>query len=717
LSPEQIGRYVILRTLGRGAMGIVYLARDPQIERELALKTIRFDTAEKSFGADEAKARFLKEARISGRLQHPHIVTVFDVGEDQGTLYLAMELVQGGSFSQRLSDPVGFPMRDRIRVVAEVAEALAHAHERGVLHRDVKPANILLSPTLSAKVTDFGIGKLLTGDTELTSTGQMVGSPAYMSPEQIKGEKLDARTDIFSLGIVLYQAVTLRKPFPADTLTTLVYQILHEEPPDPSLVSKDVPEGLREIIQKCLAKDRANRYADAGELADDLREVLGFSPVGSTAGLSESKVKRGRPPSGTHPSTHPPVAPLAPPSSPGAFSTSAPTAAMRVSLPVGKSADDVMTSAPTVASMPAVVPHDPDSESPTITTGRRMGEAVALAAASDAASAVSAASVPPSPDRKKKGVSPLVLGGGLLVALAVVLGALSFSKKSEKGLDEATPASPGASTAAPASPGAPAATAEPAPVRLAPAPMPLSASAPATAGPAVAVVETPVPESAPTAVPTKKVRVKPTAAPEAPAAAVPVAAKPAKPAQQPADLTVTIRRFLKIDVSPSQARIYLDGRYIGISDDWDDSGGGSLLAFNLEGTHRLRICAPEYRDLIVDLIVRSTATDDKVTIDRSLEKGTPDGPTGPEGKLKRPSYRTVGGAVFNVNPPDAMVTVNGRDLGPASKFATDGIQFQDMAVYEVLLTAPGYESKSLRVLVGPTAGEVRANIREKLKKM
>ena len=711
MSPEQIGRYVILRTLGRGAMGIVYLARDPQIERELALKTIRFDTAEKSFGAEEAKLRFLKEARISGRLQHPHIVTVFDVGEDQGTLFLAMELVQGGSFSQRLADPVGFPIRERIRVVAEVAEALAHAHERGVLHRDVKPANILLSPTLSAKVTDFGIGKLLTGDTELTSTGQMVGSPAYMSPEQIKGEKLDARTDIFSLGIVLYQAVTLRKPFPADTLTTLVYQILHEEPADPNLVSSDLPEGLREIIQKCLAKDRANRYADAGELAADLREVLGFSPVGSTAGFSESKVKRGRPPSGTHP----PVAPLAPPpgAAPGAFSTNAPTAAMRVSLPVGKPAEDAGTSAPTVASMPAVTAPEADSESPTITTGRRMGEAVAKVVASGGAA--SDASAAPSPGGKKKGVSPLVLGGGLLAAAAIVLGALSLSKKSDTGLDGAAPAA----TAAPASNGAPAGAASSVPAPPSPAAKSGSLAVPATAGPAVAVVETPAPEIAPSAVPAKKVRVKPTAAPsEAPAAAAfPAAAKAVKPSQKPADLTVTIRRFLKIDVSPSQARIYLDGRYIGISDDWDDSGGGSLLAFNLEGTHRLRICAPEYRDLIVDLIVRSTATDDKVTIDRSLEKGTPDGPTGPEGKLKRPSYRTVGGAVFNVNPPDAMVTVNGRDLGPASKFATDGIQFQDMAVYEVLLTAPGYESKSLRVLVGPTAGEVRANIREKLKMM
>ncbi len=219
--------------------------------------------------------------------------------------------------------------------------------------------------------------------------------------------------------------------------------------------------------------------------------------------------------------------------------------------------------------------------------------------------------------------------------------------------------------------------------------------------------------------PAKKTRVKPTAAPpEAPAAdAAPTAAKTPKPPPRPADLTVTVRRFLKVDVSPDQARIYLDGRFIGISDDWDDSGGGSLLAFNLEGTHRLRICAPERRDLIVDVIVRATATDDKVTIDRSLEKGTPDGPTGPEGKLKRPSYRTVRGAVFNVTPSDAIVTVNGREVGPASKFAKEDLQFADMAVYEVLLTAPGHESKSLRVLVGPAAGEVRANIKEKLKKM
>jgi hypothetical protein len=507
-----------------------------------------------------------------------------------------------------------------------------------------------------------------------------------MSPEQIKGEKLDTRTDIFSLGIVLYQAITLRKPFPADTLTTLVYQILNEEPPDPLLVADDVPEALRDIIRKCLAKDRANRYADAGELAGDLREALGFSPVGTTAGFQESRAKRARASLGPRP-------PIAPPGVPATPASMAPTAALKISLPVGASPEiAASTSVPAEPQVPAVAAPVADSESPTITTGRRMGEAVAKAAAA-------------APASKKKGVSPFVVGGGLLVAAAVVFGALSLSKRSEK---------PAGSDAVPQPPAVPAAST---PERaLPPAPEPARAFPSSAAGPAVMVVETPAPGVPPTAAPTKKARAKPTAVPEAPSpvAAVP---KPPSPPQKPADLTVTIRRFLKLDVSPSQARVYLDGRYIGISDDWDDAGGGSLLAFNLEGMHRVRLCAPDHRDLLVDLIVRSTATDDKVSIERSLEKGTPDGPTGPDGKLKRPNYRTVRGAVFNVEPPDAVVSVNGRELGPASKWVREDLQFADMAVYEVLLTAPGFESKSLRLLVSPTAGEVRANIKEKLKKV
>jgi len=253
-------------------MGVVYLARDPQIERTLALKTVRFDGPSQSFSISEAKARFLKEAKISGRLQHPNIVTVFDVGEDEGTLYLAMEYISGGALNQRLTDGLEFPIPERIRILSEVADALAHAHQRGVIHRDVKPANILLTEASVAKVTDFGIGKLLTGDTDLTSTGQMVGSPAYMSPEQIRGDKLDVRSDIFSLGVVLYQTLTLKKPFPADTLTTLVYQILNNEPDDP-LVRRVLPSddgfGTRTVLD-----DQGYESRSVAHLRDAWRRAL-----------------------------------------------------------------------------------------------------------------------------------------------------------------------------------------------------------------------------------------------------------------------------------------------------------------------------------------------------------------------------------------------------------------------------------------------------------
>ncbi len=528
-----------------------------------------------------------------------------------------------------------------------------------------------------AKVTDFGIGKLLTGDTELTSTGQMVGSPAYMSPEQIKGDKLDARTDIFSLGVVLYQALTLRKPFPADTLTTLVYQILHEEPADPSVVAGELPEGLGAIVRKCLAKDRANRYVDAGELADDLRDALGFSPVGSTASYSDSRLKRGR--SSPSSPAMPPPAGAVPPSM-------APTAAMPLSAsgPVGSAP------LPPTYEMPV-----PESETPTITTGRRMGEVAARAQAKAPAAPAAGKGIPR---------AALAAGGLAVIALAVVGLLLGRKGSGPEGTAEPPP---------------PVVTAPP----TVAVPPPATAPALATAGPAVAVVETPAPRVAqvppPLEVPTplpKRTRTKPTRRDADAAASATAAAKPTATAVRHADLTITIRRFLKINVSPSQARVYLDGNYIGISDDWDDAGGGSLLTFNLEGQHRLRICYPEHRDLRVDVVVRSTAADDKVTIEQDLPKGTPDGPTGPEGALHRPNYKTVGAVTFNVEPPDAIVSINGKEYGPASKWVQDEMLFRDMAVYQIGLAAPGYEPKTVRLLVAPTAGELRATIREKLKK-
>ena len=173
---------------------------------------------------------------------------------------------------------------------------------------------------------------------------------------------------------------------------------------------------------------------------------------------------------------------------------------------------------------------------------------------------------------------------------------------------------------------------------------------------------------------------------------------------------------MKLNVTPIQARVFLDGKYIGVCDDWDDSGGGALLYFRGEATHRLRFAYPGYRDLRVDIQIRSNAADDKVDVELPLQAGTGEGPPGPSGDFRRPNYRTIGPALFNVDPPDASVSVDGKVLGPASKWATEELALDGPAVHEVAFSAPGYETVTLRVLVAQTAGEARASIKEKLKK-
>src|SRR5258706_11357111 len=430
-------------------MGLVYLARDPQIEREVALKTVRCDGPGSTFNVDESKAWFLEEARISGRLQHPHIVTVFDVGEDQGTLYLAMEYVAGGSLSQRLGKGEPLELDDRIRIVCEVAAGLAHAHERGVIHRDVKPANILLTESLAAKVTDFGIGKLIVGDTDLTSTGQMVGSPSYMSPEQIRGEKLDVRSDIFSLGVVLYQTLTERKPFPADTLTTLVYQILHEEPPDPSVLKSSLPAGISPIVKRCLAKDREDRYSNAGELADELAAVLGLPADGGTVGLSESVARKRFRPGSTHPPTA--AAKAAEPSRkedvPTVSSGERPTPGTSPSPPAGASApDETLVSASHAGSAPAPSAAAAPASEPSRAEASGATPSAALSAVPAAAPATPAARAPP----RAPGRGPLIAISTLVVA-ALAFFALKGKKTA---VDVPPPVPVGRRTPAPPSPAA-----------------------------------------------------------------------------------------------------------------------------------------------------------------------------------------------------------------------------------------------------------------------
>ena len=276
--PTTVGRYRVVAELGRGAMGAVYRATDPKLDRTVAIKMI---SSAMGAGDDrqETLARFEREARVSARLQHPNVVAVYDVGAEGDELYLVMELIEGEDISHKLARSEFPSIPEALDLIAQAADALSAAHEAGIIHRDVKPGNILVTTKGRVKVSDFGVAKAIGEKTDLTSTGMMVGSPAYMSPEQVKGMTLDGRSDLFSLGVVLFEMLLHRKPFPADTVTTLVYQILHEDPmqdvPIPDAVSPD----LADFLRWTLAKDRENRVPDARTFAARARGLAAGEPL------------------------------------------------------------------------------------------------------------------------------------------------------------------------------------------------------------------------------------------------------------------------------------------------------------------------------------------------------------------------------------------------------------------------------------------------------
>jgi serine/threonine-protein kinase len=267
---RNVGRYRILGFLGSGAMGEVYLAEDPHIERKLAIKTVRL--AGRPAEIEDRTKRLLREARAAGRLLHPNIVTLFDAGEAEGQLYLAFEFVEGTDLAGRLEAGPPLTLRDVLRMVRQVAEALDYAHRQGIVHRDIKPSNVLLDTTGRVKVADFGIAKVTGQSTELTVAGSVMGSPQYLSPEQIRGDELDGRSDVFSLGVVLYELLSRKRPFDGETITTLVYQILHKEPPPVSSL-RSIPPRLEQLLRSMLAKDKAERIATAGQVAEELAAI------------------------------------------------------------------------------------------------------------------------------------------------------------------------------------------------------------------------------------------------------------------------------------------------------------------------------------------------------------------------------------------------------------------------------------------------------------
>jgi len=283
--PEKLGRYEITGFLGKGAMGVVYEGRDPNIGRRVAIKTARRDVLEGSGQADEMMERFLREARAAGSLNHPNIVTVYDADEQDGTAYIAMEFIEGSDLQKAIEQKRRYSPEEVVGICATICDALHHAHEHGVVHRDVKPANIMLLPDNTLRVTDFGIARI--ADSTLTIDGAMIGTPHYMSPEQFMGQRVDGRSDLFSVGVIAYVLLTGERPFPGDALATVMHAVTQMPPIAPVELNFSISPTLNAVVLKSLSKNPNQRYGTAGEMAAALRESLKENPDSSVTMISE----------------------------------------------------------------------------------------------------------------------------------------------------------------------------------------------------------------------------------------------------------------------------------------------------------------------------------------------------------------------------------------------------------------------------------------------
>jgi len=260
MEETKLGRFELLAEIGRGAMGIVYKAQDPMLERTVAIKTINMGMDKD--GAEMYEKRFYQEARAAGGLNHPNIVTVYDIGKTENACYMAMEYIEGPELRTRLLPGKPLTVQRALSIAAQVAEGLAYAHERGVVHRDIKPANIMVPESGPVKITDFGIARMRSSNVQ-TQTGMMMGSPKYMSPEQVIGKRADHRSDIFSLGVILYEMLTGAAPFTGESVNAVMYQIVNFVPPAPSAINPAAPAALDMIVGRMIAKALDERFQSA----------------------------------------------------------------------------------------------------------------------------------------------------------------------------------------------------------------------------------------------------------------------------------------------------------------------------------------------------------------------------------------------------------------------------------------------------------------------
>ncbi len=290
------GRYDLREELGRGAMGVVFHGFDPVIGRDVAVKTLRLSEAGTGLSRKELVGRFQTEARAAGLLTHPNIVVVFDAGEEDGLFYITMEFVEGRSLQSLIDAHQPFPVPRVLKLMEQVCSALDFAHQHNVVHRDIKPANLMLTSNDVIKITDFGTAKILQFGT--AQTAHVMGTPSYMSPEQVKGKPVDGRSDIFSLGVILYELMTGEKPFPGQNITTVIYKIINEEPIPPRSLDSSIHPGLSAVISKALAKEPTERYQSCHELMTALKNyhemmspdaTVRMAPVPSTSPAGASR--------------------------------------------------------------------------------------------------------------------------------------------------------------------------------------------------------------------------------------------------------------------------------------------------------------------------------------------------------------------------------------------------------------------------------------------
>ncbi|MBX3653279.1 MAG: protein kinase [Ramlibacter sp.] len=273
MSLKKLGRYDLIRVLGKGAMGIVYEGRDPNLDRRVAIKTVKVENLSEAAAA-EYEARFRTEARSAARLQHPNIVSVYDSDRDGDIAFLVMEFIQGDDLKHHIDQGVRYSLEQSLKIIRDLLSALDYAHKQGIVHRDIKPANLLLEPGGRVKLTDFGVARIQDSGEATRTQGSMVGTLKYMSPEQVQGQKIDSRADLFSVGVVLYQLLTDKRPFDGDNDFSIIHQIIGHTPQPPSAYNARLPAAIDAVVARALAKDREQRFATARDFAVALQSAI-----------------------------------------------------------------------------------------------------------------------------------------------------------------------------------------------------------------------------------------------------------------------------------------------------------------------------------------------------------------------------------------------------------------------------------------------------------